>query len=260
MGNKVNKTTYILLAIFLGSFGIHQFYAKRVKSGFLYLIFSWTMIPGILGIYDAIKAGPQNKDSDGKITILEKQNKLIPIIVATAIVVLSLIFAPKTPTPEVTKSEPVKIEKKVKNEDEKVSEKESSTSSSSKKETKPSKETTVSSTEEPFDPASYPLVDFNAWNHDDVEYASKLQVTGTVIQAMKSDKGMNLRLAINDDYDQVVLITIEDTDYQDVIAEDDNVTVYGLNAGLTSYKTVMGNEQTIPAMLGTNYTVNSYGQ
>lgn len=114
--------------------------------------------------------------------------------------------------------------------------------------------------EEPFDPASYPLVDFNAWNHDDVEYASKLQVTGTVIQAMKSDEGMNLRLAINDDYDQVVLITIEDSDYQDVIAEDDNVTVYGLNAGLTSYKTVMGNEQTIPAMLGTNYTVNSYGQ
>lgn len=114
--------------------------------------------------------------------------------------------------------------------------------------------------EEPFDPATYPLVDFNAWNHDDVEYASKLQVTGTVVQAMKSDEGMNLRLAINDDYDQVVLITIEDSDYQDVIAEDDNVTVYGLNAGLTSYKTVMGNEQTIPAMLGTNYTVNSYGQ
>ncbi len=114
--------------------------------------------------------------------------------------------------------------------------------------------------EEPFDPATYPLVDFNAWNHDDIEYASKLQVTGTVIQAMKSDQGMNLRLAINDDYDQVVLITIEDSDYQDVIAENDNVTVYGLNAGLVSYETVMGNEQTVPGMLGTNYTVNSYGQ
>ena len=125
-------------------------------------------------------------------------------------------------------------------------------------------ETVASSSSEPvelpFDPATYPLVDFNAWNHDDVEYASKLQVTGTVIQAMKSDQGMNLRLAINDDYDQVVLITIEDSDYQDVIAENDNVTVYGLNAGLVSYETVMGNEQTIPGMLGTNYTVNSYGQ
>ncbi|QGH03239.1 hypothetical protein PJ261_11265 [Streptococcus dysgalactiae] len=129
-----------------------------------------------------------------------------------------------------------------------------------KKDTKTKESSTPSSSEEPFDPASYPLVDFNAWNHDKVEYASKVQVTGTVIQAMKSNEGMNLRLAINDDYDQVVLITIENSDYQDVIAEDDNVTVYGLNAGLTTYKTVMGNEQTIPAMLGTNYTVNSYGQ
>jgi len=77
---------------------------------------------------------------------------------------------------------------------------------------------------------------------------------------MKSDQGVNLRLAINDDYDQVVLITIEDSDYQDVIAENDNVTVYGLNAGLISYEIVMGNEQTVPGMLGTNYTVNSYGQ
>ncbi|KYP17706.1 hypothetical protein [Streptococcus parauberis] len=137
---------------------------------------------------------------------------------------------------------------------------EESSSSSSETEVSESSSSSSEAVEEPFDPATYPLVDFNAWNHDDVEYASKLQVTGTVIQAMKSDEGMNLRLAINDDYDQVVLITIEDTDYQDVIAEDDNVTVYGLNAGLTSYKTVMGNEQTIPAMLGTNYTVNSYGQ
>lgn len=129
-------------------------------------------------------------------------------------------------------------------------------------------ETEVSSTspsssepiEESFDPATYPTVDFNEWNHDKLELASKVQVTGTVVQAMKSDVGMNLRLAINDDYDQVILITIEDSDYEEVIAEDDNVTVYGLNAGLSTYETVMGNEQTIPSMVGTNYTVNSYGQ
>lgn len=123
------------------------------------------------------------------------------------------------------------------------------------------KDTVVSSSsEEVFDPNKYQVVDYNEWNHDKVEYASKVQVTGTVIQAMKSDEGMNLRLAINDDYDKVVLVTIENSDYKDVIAEDDNVTVYGLNAGLTSYETVMGNEQTIPGMLGTDYTVNSYGQ
>ncbi|HFI0739755.1 TPA: hypothetical protein ACGO06_002051 [Streptococcus suis] len=154
-------------------------------------------------------------------------------------------------------------EDKVVQQDTSTTEKEEVEKESSSTETETSETIASSSSEpveEPFDPATYPLVDFNAWNHDDVEYASKLQVTGTVIQAMKSDQGMNLRLAINDDYDQVVLITIEDSDYQDVIAENDNVTVYGLNAGLVSYETVMGNEQTIPGMLGTNYTVNSYGQ
>lgn len=154
-------------------------------------------------------------------------------------------------------------EDKVVQQDTSTTEKEEVEKESSSTETETSETIASSSSEpveEPFDPATYPLVDFNAWNHDDVEYASKLQVTGTVIQAMKSDQGVNLRLAINDDYDQVVLITIEDSDYQDVIAENDNVTVYGLNAGLISYETVMGNEQTVPGMLGTNYTVNSYGQ
>ncbi|MEW6856402.1 hypothetical protein DIX90_08870, partial [Streptococcus iniae] len=170
-----------------------------------------------------------------------------------------VVEQPKT---EATNKKEKKAETKKpveKKKDTKTKEVKIDTSKSSEEKTKESSEAS-SSSEEPFDPASYPLVDFNAWNHDKVEYASKVQVTGTVIQAMKSNEGMNLRLAINDDYDQVVLITIENSDYQDVIAEDDNVTVYGLNAGLTTYKTVMGNEQTIPAMLGTNYTVNSYGQ
>lgn len=175
--------------------------------------------------------------------------------------ILFYIVSPKQKEENVFKPIVSSIEKKEK----KKAESNSSVEAKAEEVKKDAKETieessTPSSSEEPFDPASYPSVDFNAWNHDDVDYASKLQVTGTVIQAMKSNEGMNLRLAINDDYDQVVLITIEDSDYKDVIAEDDNVTVYGLNAGLTTYKTVMGNEQTIPAMLGTNYTVNSYGQ
>ena len=197
-----------------------------------------------------------------------KKHSLIAMGVTFALFVLGFsIYKPENETKitEPKQDKVVKTEKKAEasssnKEAKKETKKEVASSSSSKEKIKSNKETVASSSEEPFDPASYPLVDFNAWNHDDVEYASKLQVTGTVIQAMKSDEGMNLRLAINDDYDQVVLITIEDSDYQDVIAEDDNVTVYGLNAGLTSYKTVMGNEQTIPAMLGTNYTVNSYGQ
>jgi len=39
----------VLLAIFLGGFGLHHFYLGRVGLGILYLLFSWTGIPWILG-------------------------------------------------------------------------------------------------------------------------------------------------------------------------------------------------------------------
>lgn len=113
MEAKVNKKTYILLAVFLGMFGAHEFYAKRVKSGLLYLIFCWTAVPFLLGLYDAIKASTIAKDENGKISISDKQNKLIPIAIATALVVSSVFFAPKS-KPETTKKEPVKTVQKTK--------------------------------------------------------------------------------------------------------------------------------------------------
>jgi TM2 domain-containing membrane protein YozV len=39
----------VLLAIFLGGFGVHHFYLRRYGLGVLYLVFSWTGIPTILG-------------------------------------------------------------------------------------------------------------------------------------------------------------------------------------------------------------------
>jgi TM2 domain-containing membrane protein YozV len=43
----------VLLALFLGSFGIHHFYLRRNGMGVLYLIFSWTGIPAIVGFVEA---------------------------------------------------------------------------------------------------------------------------------------------------------------------------------------------------------------
>ena len=43
----------VLLAIFLGNFGIHQFYIRRNGLGILYLCFFWTGISAILGFIDA---------------------------------------------------------------------------------------------------------------------------------------------------------------------------------------------------------------
>ncbi len=43
----------VLLAIFLGNFGVHQFYIRRNGLGILYLCFFWTGIPAILSFIDA---------------------------------------------------------------------------------------------------------------------------------------------------------------------------------------------------------------
>lgn len=43
-----------LLAIFLGTFGIHRFYLNQARLGLLYLIFFWTIIPTVVGIIEGL--------------------------------------------------------------------------------------------------------------------------------------------------------------------------------------------------------------
>ena len=42
----------ILLALFLGTFGIHHFYLRRTGLGILYCCFFWTGIPSLLGFLE----------------------------------------------------------------------------------------------------------------------------------------------------------------------------------------------------------------
>jgi len=53
-GSGRDRTTAGLLAILLGSFGAHRFYLGHIGLGFLYLIFFWTWIPGIVGLIEGI--------------------------------------------------------------------------------------------------------------------------------------------------------------------------------------------------------------
>ncbi len=116
-----------------------------------------------------------------------------------------------------------------------------------------------SSSSSEFNPADYEVPDFNTWNHDQLEYGKKVQITGKVLQNMKDGYSYYIRLAMDDDYDKVVLIDIASYDYDDIIAEDDNVTFYGTAEGLTSYESTWGKEVTLPSMSSEKYTVNSYG-
>jgi len=49
-----DRTTAGILAILLGALGAHKFYLNETGMGILYLCFSWTLIPGIIGLIEGI--------------------------------------------------------------------------------------------------------------------------------------------------------------------------------------------------------------
>ncbi len=53
-GEKKVKMVAALLAIFLGSLGIHNFYLNNKKMGIIFLLLCWTGIPGIVGFVQGI--------------------------------------------------------------------------------------------------------------------------------------------------------------------------------------------------------------
>ena len=126
------------------------------------------------------------------------------------------------------------------------SSKESSSSSSSSVPSKP--KITVDN-----DKANYGEVDYNSWNHDEVAVNTKVRVYGKVLQAMEDRKAYTLRVAINDDYDKIILVSIPSEYNNRVIAEDDHITLYGLAQGRQSYETVFKATKTLPYMVAYMY-------
>ena len=52
--NGKSKGVAIVLALFLGGFGVHKFYLGRGGQGVLYLLFCWTFVPSFLALIDFI--------------------------------------------------------------------------------------------------------------------------------------------------------------------------------------------------------------
>ena len=126
------------------------------------------------------------------------------------------------------------------------SSRESSSSSSSSVPSKP--KITVDN-----DKANYGEVDYNKWNHDEIAVDTKVRVYGKVLQAMENGKAYTLRVAINDDYDKIILVSIPSEYNNRVIAEDDHITLYGLVKGRQSYETVFKSTKTLPLMVAYMY-------
>ena len=66
---------------------------------------------------------------------------------------------------------------------------------------------------------------------------------------MEGDGEIQIRLAVNDDYDTVLYGAYDSSIVSSRVLEDDEITIYGTSAGLISYDSTMGGKITIPAVL-----------
>lgn len=82
---------------------------------------------------------------------------------------------------------------------------------------------------------------------DDYEL-EKVKFRGKVIQVMEADDSVQLRIAVDDDYDKVLYVEYDSDIIDSRVLEDDQITVMGISMGLLTYESTMGGNITIPAM------------
>ncbi len=79
--------------------------------------------------------------------------------------------------------------------------------------------------------------------------AEKVKFKGKVIQVMEGDSVVQIRFAVNDNYDTVILGEYDASIVESRVLEDDTITIMGTSLGLYTYESTMGGEITIPSIL-----------
>lgn len=81
-------------------------------------------------------------------------------------------------------------------------------------------------------------------------YMFKLgKFSGEVVQVIEGDGNYNLRVAVNGNYNNMLLVEYDPSILDVRILENDQVIIYGTNAGTISYESTLGATITIPSML-----------
>ena len=82
------------------------------------------------------------------------------------------------------------------------------------------------------------------------DYAGKKIVqTGRVVQVIEGDETNHIRVAIDNNSDNVMLIEYKPTIVSQRVLEGDMIKIYAMSAGTTSYKSTLGGTITIPSAL-----------
>ncbi len=90
-------------------------------------------------------------------------------------------------------------------------------------------------------------ISFNdiARNPDDF-MLEKVTFDGTVVQVMEGDSEITLRVAVDDDYDKIILVFYPADLLSQRVLEDDEITLYGTSMGLYTYESTLGASITVP--------------
>ncbi|MDT2397384.1 hypothetical protein P7D77_05325 [Enterococcus avium] len=109
--------------------------------------------------------------------------------------------------------------------------------------------------EESSVPTEVNIADYNtgvtydnlARNPEDTE-GQKVTLSGEIAQVIEDEDFSQYRLAIDGDYDKMVLIQIPEELLTSRVLENDLITVYGESLGTIDYESTMGGQITIPAV------------
>lgn len=98
-----------------------------------------------------------------------------------------------------------------------------------------------------YDNQSYPTIQYDgAMRYPDAYKGDHVSFSGKVLQVMSDSTTTTYRISSRGNYDDVVYVTINNTNILTPVIEDDRVTVYGIHDGNETYTAVWGNAITIP--------------
>ena len=86
-----------------------------------------------------------------------------------------------------------------------------------------------------------------ARNPDDYE-GEKVTFTGEVVQVMEDTDYIEIRLAVDGDYDTIIYGGYDSSIVDSRVLEEDTITIYGVSVGTVTYETVLGDTVTIPGV------------
>ncbi len=86
-----------------------------------------------------------------------------------------------------------------------------------------------------------------ARNPDDY-MGKKVKFYGKVVQVIEDDTTIQIRLAVDDNYDTILLGEYSSSIVSSRVLEDDYITIYGMSVGTISYKSTLGGTITIPGV------------